>query len=34
VTKITIDIELKGIKIAATTGVNNPERAKYIPIIL
>ena len=34
VTKITIEIELSGINIAATTGVNIPFNAKYIPTIL
>ena len=34
VTKTTIVIELKGIKIAATIGVNSPLSAKYIPIRL
>jgi len=34
VTKTTIDMELKGIKIAATNGVNLPVNAKYIPITL
>jgi len=29
-----MDIELKGINMAAITGVSNPLRAKYIPIIL
>ena len=34
VVNITILIELKGIKIAATTGANCPVTAKYKPILL
>ena len=34
VTKTTIVMELKGIRIAATIGVNSPLKAKNIPIIL
>ena len=34
VTKITILIELNGIKIAATIGVKAPVSAKYIPTTL
>lgn len=34
VVKTTMLIELKGIKIAATTGANCPVTAKYKPILL